>query len=135
VADLGEAVRLLTMAGLATAAGVLVSWLTPEDPERLRNLFERTRPPGFWGPVAVSAGVDPAEGPRRLGRGGIALATTAASLFCLLTGLGSWVAHSPAPVWWSVGWEAWIASQVLIGGALVPVWWRLGIRDAYLGSS
>jgi Na+/proline symporter len=135
VADLGEAVRLLTMAGLATAAGVLVSWLTPEDPERLRNFFERTRPPGFWGPVAVSAGVDPAEGARRLGRGGIALTTTAASLFCLLTGLGSWVAYSPAPVWWPVGWEAWIASQVLIGGALVPVWWRLGIRDAYLGSS
>jgi Na+/proline symporter len=133
VADLGEAVRLLTMAGLATGAGVLVSWFTPEDPGRLQGFFERTQPPGFWGPVAVAAGVDPADASRRLGRGGVVLGTTAVSLFCLLTGLGSWVAHSPAPVWWPAGWESWIACQVLIGGALVPIWWRLGVRDAYLG--
>ena len=128
-ADLSEATRLLAMAGLATGAGVLVSWFTPEDPARLRDFFERTRPPGFWGPVAAKAGIPPGAGPRRLSRGIAAVGATGASLFCLLAGLGSWVADSPVPHWWSLGRPAWVAGQVLAGLALVPVWWRLGFQE------
>jgi hypothetical protein len=132
-ADLSEATRLLTMAGLATCTGVAVSCFTPEDPERLRTFFERTRPPGFWGPVAVSAGSDPRAGVRQLGRGTLALGATALSLFCLLTGFGSWLARSPTPSWWQVGPEWWVASLLFAGVALVPVWWWLGFREQARG--
>jgi len=123
------AVRLLTMAALATGAGVVGSLLRPEDPERLRVFFERVRPPGWWGPIAVSAGADPAEGPRRLARAAAATAAAAGCCFSLLTGIGSWIAHSPVPVWWPLSWGAWIGAQLAVAAALVPVWLRLGFGD------
>ena len=95
-----EALRLLLMAVLATVSGVVVSVLTPEDPERLRAFFQRVQPPGWWGPVARAAGVDPGDGVRRLAAGGLGMLLTAASLFSLLTGLGTWLCRSPAPLWW-----------------------------------
>ena len=124
--QLDAAVRLLIMAALSTGAGIGVSLFTPEDPERLRRFFERTRPPGWWGPIAASLGVDPADATRRLGRGLTAAGATALSLFSLLTGLGSWLCQSPAPTWWPLGWGVWIASQLAVGGALIPLWWKLG---------
>ncbi len=123
-----EALRLLLMAGVATAAGVGVSLATPESPERLLAFFQRARPPGGWGPVARAAGADPAEGTRRLARGVAGMAAAAFCCFSLLTGLGSWLCGSPAPAWWPVGRGPWIAAQLALGAALVPVWWTLGFR-------
>ncbi|MDH5307529.1 MAG: Na+:solute symporter [Myxococcales bacterium] len=131
-APLSEAVRLLVMAALASGAGVGASLLTPEPLERLQAFFERAHPPGFWAPVATSLGVDPAEGVRRLARGLAAVAAAALCVFSLLTGLGSWLCSSPAPLWWPLGWGAWIASQLALGCGLVPAWWRLGFCDAPL---
>ncbi|MBI3178830.1 MAG: hypothetical protein HYZ27_04175 [Deltaproteobacteria bacterium] len=117
-----QAVRLLVMAAVATTAGVVTSLLTgPELAERLREFYRRAQPPGFWGPVSgdVTAGV------QRLRRQAAATVTAALSLFCLLVGAGSWIAHSPPPGW--LPWRgAWIALNLLLGAALVPVWWRLG---------
>jgi len=124
-----EALRLLAMASLATAAGVAGSMLRPEDPARLQTFFEQVRPPGWWGPIATRAGVDPREGLRRLKRAGAATATAAWCCFSLLTGVGSWIAQSPAPTWWPAPWGAWVASQLVVGVALVPVWLRLGFAD------
>jgi Na+/proline symporter len=121
-----EATRLLLMASLATGAGVIVSLFTTEDFERLREFFRRARPPGWWGPVAISFGVDARQNYRRLGRSLGAVGTAALCVFGLLTGLGTWICHSPVPTWWPFSWGLWITAQVLFGIGLVPVWLRLG---------
>ncbi len=129
-AEIAEATRLLAMAALASTAGVAVSLLTPEDPARLAVFFERAHPPGWWGPVARAAGADPGAGVRRLARGLAATGATALCLFSLLTGLGSWLCRAPAPTWWPLPWALWIAAQLAVAGALLPVWLRLGFsRD------
>ncbi len=124
-----EALRLLAMAALATAAGVAGSLMRPEEPEKLRVFFERTQPPGWWGPIAAAAGADPAEGVRRLRRGGAATVIAAYSCFSLLTGFGSWIAHSLPPTWWPLSQGVWIASQLFVGATLVPLWLRLGFAE------
>jgi Na+/proline symporter len=124
--DLGDAPRLLAMALLATTAGIAVSVLTPERPEPLRRFFERAQPPGYWAPIARSLGLDPREPARRLWRGAAATATAGLCVFSLLTGFGSWLCESPAPTWWPGAWGTWLAAALVVGGALVPVWWRLG---------
>jgi hypothetical protein len=122
-----EALRLLLMALGSTAAGVGASLLTrPVSPERLRAFYAQARPPGFWQPVASGLGEGDAGDVRRLGRGLLATALAALSIFSLLTGLGSWLAGSPAPIWWPAPRGVWLASVLATGTALVPLWWRLG---------
>ena len=125
-----EAIRLLAMAVLATGAGIAVSLLTPEEPERLRTFFRLAQPPGWWGPIAAHFGVDPATNVRRLGRGFAAMVTAAFCVFSFLTGFGSWLVHSPAPTWWPFSWGMWITSQLVMGTVLVPVWLKLGFSGA-----
>jgi len=113
-----EALRLLLMAAGATAAGVAASLgLGPEPAERLEAFHARARPPGFWGPFDGGAGV------ARLGRGLAATFLAGFSLFCVLTGAGSWLVGSPPPA--SFPWRGpWIALLLVLGVGLVPVWWR-----------
>jgi len=121
-----EALRLLLMALGATASGIAISlWKGPESPARLREFYLRVRPPGFWGPVAAAAGDDPREGLRRLARGLSATALASLTVFCLLAGIGSWLAGSPEPRWWPLGGGAWIAALVGFASVLTPLWWRL----------
>ena len=121
----GEALRLLVMAAGATAAGVGVSLLGGAEPRaRLQAFFERARPPGFW---SVLAHPEASIAPRRLGRGLLATALGALSLFSLLTGTGSWLIGSPPPTWFPFR-AAWVTLLLLLGLGLVPVWWRLGFR-------
>jgi Na+/proline symporter len=124
-----EAIRLLVMAVLATAAGIGVSLLTTEDPEHLRRFFRLAQPPGWWGPIAASLGVDPGTNVKRLGRGFAAMLSAAFCVFFFLTGIGSWLCHSPVPTWWSLSWGLWIALQLVMGIALVPVWLKLGFSQ------
>ena len=84
------------------------------------------RPPGFWGPVAQAAGGDPRADAQRLARGLGATAIASLSVFCILAGLGTWLAGSPEPTWWTAGSGAWIAAQLVVGLGLTPLWWRLG---------
>jgi hypothetical protein len=98
--------------------------LGPQEPfATLAAFFERARPPGFWGPVSERG---PARA--RLGRGLTATAAGALCCFCLLAGLGSALVGSPAPLGWPAGRGLWIALLLLASAALVPVWWRLGLR-------
>lgn len=125
-----EAVRLLVMAVGSTGAGVGLSLaLGSEELARLRLFYERVRPPGFWGPVAQAAGGDPHADARRLARGLGATAIASLSIFCVLAGLGSWLAGSPAPTWWPAGAGAWISAQLVAGLGLAPLWWRLGFAQ------
>ena len=95
----------------------------------MREFYRRTLPPGFWAVVARDAGVDPAEGKRRLGRGLSAAGLAALSIFSMLTALGSWLVRSPAPTWFP--WPGpWIGLLALVSIALVPIWWRLGFSGA-----
>ena len=107
------------MAIASTGVGVAASLLTaPEPLARLRAFHERVGPPGFWGPVASPGDT------RRLWRGLAATGLAALSIFALLTGLGSWIARSPAPTWFPSQ-PGFIASLLVTGLALVPAWWRL----------
>ena len=119
-----EALRLLIMALLATGSGIAVSVLgPPEEKMRLDEFYRRTRPPGFWGPVATRIGIDPAEGRTRLGRGLKGMLIASFSIFCLLTAIGSLIAGSPPPTWFP--WRApWIGSLLVLGVALSPIGWR-----------
>ncbi len=120
------ALRLLVMAALATVVGVAVSLVTPEPRERLLAFFQRARPPGWWGPVAAALGEDPRAGVRRLARGLGAMATAGLCVFSLLTGLAAWICRSPVPASWPADRGLWVAAQLALGLALVPVWLRLG---------
>lgn len=124
------AARLLIIAAVATAAALLAVFLAgPEDRERLRAFYARVRPPGFWRPVALE--IYPAEysGPARLKRSLSAMLFSSLSVFCLLTGIGSWLVGSPPPLFcpWPL---AWSAGLIALGLALFPLWIRLGFSAA-----
>jgi len=122
------ALRLLLVAAGSTAAGVGVSlWLGPEDPEQVRAFYAQVRPPGFWGPVAVANGGEARADARRLARGLAATVLSTFAIFCLLTGAGSWLVGSPAPLGISSR-GAWIASLIVLGALLLPLGLRLGGR-------
>lgn len=125
-----DAIRLLLMALGATIVGILVSLITgPEDFDHLRAFYRRTRPPGFWGPVAQAEGEDPRQGARRLGWALLAVVTASFSIFCLLVGIGSWICGSPAPTWFP--WRGlWLITNIVLGLSLVPLWIRLGFVTA-----
>ena len=121
-----QPVRLLLAAAVSTAAALAAIRLTaPEDPSHLTAFYRRVRPVGFWGPIARAAGADPRAGARRLGRAVAAVVLCAATLFCLLVGLGTWLVGSPAPVW-VPGRPLWIGGLLVAGLALCPAWYRLG---------
>lgn len=125
-----DAWRLLVMAALSTGAGVGASLITREDPRVPEDFYRRSRPPGWWGPVAAAVGGDPRADARRLGRGVAGMAAAALCVFSFLVGIGSWICDSPAPTWWPVGRDVWIALQLVVGSLLVPVWWKLGFSPA-----
>jgi len=126
-----EALRLLLMAVGATGAGLILSaWKGPESTQRLREFYRLVRPPGFWGPIALAAGDDSNESRARLLRGLAATALASITVFCLLAGLGSWLAGSPGPTWWPLGRAAWIGALLAVGVGLTPGWWRLGFGSA-----
>ena len=130
VDDGRHALRLLLVAAFATAAAlVAIRVAGPEDRDRLAAFYRKVRPVGFWGPIADGAGAAADDGPRRLGRALAATGSCALSVFCLLVGVGSWLAGSPAPAWFPFE-AAWRGGLIAAGVALVPLWCRLGYRDS-----
>ena len=129
VGDDRHALRLLLVAAFATAAAlVAIRVAGPEDRTTLAAFYRRVRPVGFWGPVAREAGAAPDEGSRRLWRALAATGSCGLSVFCLLVGIGSWLADSPAPAWFPFD-AVWRGGLIVAGVALVPVWYRLGYRS------
>ena len=130
-----HALRLLLVAAFATAAALAaVQVAGPEDRATLVAFYRKVRPVGFWGPIARDAAAATDDGPRRLGRALAATGTCALSVFCLLVGIGSWLADSPAPSWFPFE-NAWRGGLIIIGVSLVPLWYRLGYRDSGSASS
>lgn len=117
--------RLLFVAGVSVLVAVALAFLKgPENSSLLKAFYERVRPAGFWGPFAPSGGTKDRQ---RLYRALIATGTSAFSLFCALVGIGSWLAGSPAPNWWPSS-LTWDLTLIGISLALIPVWWRVGLR-------
>jgi hypothetical protein len=114
----------------AGVIGVTVSWFTgPEDFDRLENFYRRALPPGFWGPIERRVQPDTRDSVRRFWRALLAMGLTALSIFCLLTGIGTWLVGSPAPAW--MPWrEVWIAGLLLGGIILIPIWIKIGFRQS-----
>lgn len=135
VGDDRHALRLLLAAAFATAAALAAVRIAgPEDRDRLAAFYRRVRPAGFWGPVARDAGADEDDGPRRLWRALAATGSCGLSIFCLLVGIGSWIADGPAPRWFPFD-GAWRGGLIAAGVALTPLWYRLGYRDGGGGRS
>jgi hypothetical protein len=118
-----DALRLLIMAVLATAAAVAAALvLGPERDSILHGFYRKVVPPGFWSPVARSLGMED-RGKAALWRGSLMVVASAASLFCLLTAIGSWLCGSPAPPW-APSRTFYLAGLAFLGIALAPIWWR-----------
>lgn len=123
------ALRLLSIAVVSLIASVAAAFIKgPEKRELLERFYRRVQPAGFWGPVAAGEHHrDRALLWRSLG----ATLTAGASLFCLLVGLGSWIASSPAPSWFPSR-NLWVFSMIALGTLLVPVWIHLGFKKTEL---
>jgi len=126
-----EEMRLLIMGIGAGVIGVTVSWFTgPEDFDRLEAFYRRAQPPGYWGPIEQRVQSGKRDGAWRFWRAILAMGLTAFSIFCLLTGIGTWLVGSPAPGW--MPWrELWIGGLLLVGVVLCPIWIRLGFRQPF----
>ena len=122
--------RLLIMGFGSGMIGVAVSLFTgPEDHDRLERFYRRAQPPGFWGVIERRVDPDPPGSSQRFWRAMWAMGLTALSVFCFLTGIGSWLVGSPAPSW--MPWrEAWIAGLLLVGTILCPFWMKLGFHQS-----
>jgi SSS family solute:Na+ symporter len=124
-----DELRMLTLAGIATVVGIVVSLLKgPEDMSRLKDFYLRARPPGFWGPVAEAAGEDPNNSRQRFYYGLGATFLAAFSVFTLLIGVGTLVCGSPVPAWFTLGRNIWIGGLVAVSLAAVPFWWRMAFQ-------
>lgn len=122
-----HASRLLVLALLSTIASCLAIYIVgPESRDRLRAFYTQVKPPGFWGPVALECGENPAIPQKRLFNGLFAMTLTALSIFCLLVAVGSALVGSPAPVWFPLSPAVWITTVGFVGVALVPLWLKVG---------
>ena len=122
-----DALRLLLMASLGTLIGIAAALLTkPEPDELLAEFYRRASPPGFWGRFADTPERARAD-KNRLGYNLIATFGTAFSIFCVLTGIGSWMVWSPAPTWFP--WEVpWIVLNLVLGIGTAPLWYRFATK-------
>ena len=125
-----EELRLLIMGIGSGMIGVAVSLFTgPEDHDRLATFYRRAQPPGFWGPIEQRIHQDHSESSQRFWRAILAMGLAALSIFCFLTGIGSWMVGSPAPSW--MPWrEVWIAGLLMLGTILCPIWIKLGFQQS-----
>lgn len=118
-----EALRLLLMFAGSTSTGIGVSLASRRnDMPGLVAFYQRTRPPGMWGPVAREAGGDPAADLARLGIGALTVAVAAMSVFSMLTAAVSLIASSPEPTWFPLSRTVWIVVVAAVGIGLIPVW-------------
>lgn len=120
--DWNEGARMLVMLGASTSILILVTLMTrPEPKEKLVSFYQKVKPPGFWGPVAVLCAENASAPVARFRRSVAATGLGALSIFLLIIGIGKMLL---AGSWTADGSAFWL---VIIGAALVPLWWYLGI--------
>ena len=120
--------RMLVVAAGSTAVAVGASlWVQPVSAKSLVEFYRKVQPPGFWGAVAREAGEDQQAPLTELERGVAAVVLASVSTFCLLIGLGTWLLQATPPAWLPER-KVWIALNLALGVALVPLWVHLGFR-------
>ena len=114
--------NLGAMAVISTLATIVVARLTPPtDRQTLAAFYKQVRPAGWWRATAREAGEPVEEPARKLRSQAATTALTGLSLFLCLYGSARMLIPHPAvhgviPFF-----------VLLIGLALVPVWWRRGV--------
>ncbi|MDD9940047.1 MAG: hypothetical protein OXU20_03195 [Myxococcales bacterium] len=128
ISDEQEALRLLILALVATAAGIATSLLRPEPKQAGAIAFyRRARPPGFWAPMAAASG-EPSSAPtRRLAKALQKTLLATLALFCALLGLGSLLVEGTVPAWFPV---PWLWEAALLSACLALTYRQLTIRDS-----
>ena len=125
-----EELRLLVMGLGSGIIGVGVSLATgPENQDRLENFFQRAQPPGFWRPIEEQIQPNHPSSSQRFWQAVLAVGLGALSIFCVLTGIGSWMLGSPAP-FWIPSRTIWIAGLLILGMMLCPLWIKLGFHES-----
>lgn len=125
-----SALRLLIIAIVSTlAAMIAVYWAGPERLEKLQFFYQKARPPGFWRPIADALGERDYDGAKRLSRSVAAMFVSGLSVFCLLTGLGSWLVGSPTPSL-CPSQTIWYLGLIGLGLVLCPIWVKLGFGQS-----
>ena len=116
--------QLLLMAGGSTFAAVLVTYFTPAtSDETMDQFYNKIKPQGFWKKTAVRNG-DSEKAPfNKMGTSLMNTAITAVSLFCLLVGFGK-LMFRPSTEGYTL-----IVILLLVGFALIPVWWKSVAKD------
>jgi len=123
-----EALRLLLVALLSTAAGVAAALATaPEPAEQLCAFYRRAHPPGFWGPVSAQCGEEPRAGIERLTRGIGATACAAFSVFSMLVACGTLLVFGTPPTWCPQR-STWVACLLVTASATALAAYRLSRR-------
>lgn len=121
--NMNEGARLLIMVALSTAGVFAVTLLTPPEPEEtLTRFYLRVRPPGFWKRIARAA-YGPGENPeKKLLISASATLIATLSVFALLMGISG--------LFFEGFYDRRTAFYLMTGGLfLVPLWWRLGMRE------
>jgi hypothetical protein len=116
--------RLLIMTGASTGACLIAAFLFPRVSEEvIVPFYRRVRPPGWWGPVALAAGMSPSASRQAFRTGALATGLASASVFALIVGLGSWMVSAPGPGFlpqW-----LWVGGLVVVGLGLIPAWYKV----------
>ncbi|MBN1655898.1 MAG: hypothetical protein JXA30_19180 [Deltaproteobacteria bacterium] len=117
-----NALRLLLIALISSASAlVAIYWAGPEQRDKLRNFYQKTRPPGYWRPIADELGETRYDGTSRLKRSLGATLLSSISIFCILVGIGSWMVGSPPPVFCPSA-LLWNMNLIAVGLLLCPAW-------------
>lgn len=119
-----DSLRLLIMTGASTGACLIAAFLFPRVSEEvIVPFYRRVRPPGWWGPVALAAGMSPSASRQAFRTGALATGLASASVFALIVGLGSWMVSAPGPGFlpqW-----LWVGGLVVVGLGLIPAWYKV----------
>ncbi|MBI3316964.1 MAG: Na+:solute symporter [Candidatus Omnitrophica bacterium] len=121
---LNEGLKLMVLVFVSTLGMLLVTKLTPPEPEEtLQAFYRRVRPPGFWRKAALAAGDDGGAPLKRFYFGITATVTFALSIFFWLTGFG---------IWMTSGFSLLPVLLLVAGFLLGPLWLRYGFAPKTL---
>lgn len=121
VAD--PATRLLLAALGSTSAALIAIMFGPkESPDTLKVFYVKVNPPGFWRGIGENSIRDVSSAEIKLRRALVATFSAALSLFCWLIAAGSYLAGSPAPVWFPFPPELWLV-LLLVAGCISGLFW------------
>ncbi|MBD3332825.1 sodium transporter [candidate division GN15 bacterium] len=119
-----EWLRLLLMSMISTVIVVIVTLATrPTDSSLLAEFYRKTRPPGFWAKSAVRLGVERTVPLSALKRGLFMAVMTSLSVYLLLYGCSRLLVPLPGQS------SVYAAIAMVLGLAIVPVWWRRMSRE------